>query len=71
MVWLQNVAYTTCTNVDHPHFYLGAKRSKVVPGKIMVTGPVNLVVFDVHTPLYLPFGIFPTKNGRRSGIVMP
>lgn len=63
--------YTTCTNTEHPHFYLGANKSKVVPGKVMVTGPVNLVVADINTPLYLPFGIFPTKAGRRSGIVMP
>lgn len=63
--------YTTCTNKEHPHFYLGAKKSKVIPDKVMVTGPVNLVVADVSTPLYLPFGIFPTKTGRRSGIVMP
>jgi lipopolysaccharide assembly outer membrane protein LptD (OstA) len=63
--------YTTCNNKEHPHFYLGAKKSKVIPGKVMVTGPVNLVVADVPTPLYLPFGIFPTKTGRRSGIIMP
>ena len=63
--------YTTCTNPEHPHFYLGANKSKVIPGKVMVTGPVNLVVADINTPLYLPFGIFPTKAGRRSGIVMP
>ena len=23
--------YTTCTNKEHPHFYLGAKKSKVIP----------------------------------------
>lgn len=63
--------YTTCTDKDHPHFYLGANKSKVIPDKVMVTGPVNLVVEDIPTPLYLPFGIFPTKAGRRSGIVMP
>ena len=63
--------YTTCTDKDHPHFYLGAKKSKVVPDKLMVTGGVNLVVQDIPTILYLPFGIFPTKAGRRSGIIMP
>jgi lipopolysaccharide assembly outer membrane protein LptD (OstA) len=63
--------YTTCTDKDHPHFYLGAKKSKVVPDKVMVTGGVNLVVQDIPTILYLPFGIFPTKAGRRSGIIMP
>lgn len=63
--------YTTCTNVEHPHFYLGTKKSKVIPDKVMVTGPVNLKVAEINTPLVLPFGIFPTKAGRRSGFIMP
>ncbi len=62
--------YTTC-DLDHPHFYFRAKKVKIVPGKVLVTGPANLWVADMPTPLYLPFGIFPVKQGRRSGIVMP
>ncbi|MCB9226306.1 MAG: hypothetical protein H6578_03940 [Chitinophagales bacterium] len=63
--------FTTCTNIDHPHFYFQARKSKVIPDKVMVTGPVDLVVEGINTPLALPFGIFPTKKGRRSGILMP
>lgn len=63
--------FTTCTDINHPHFYFQARRSKVVPDKVMVTGPVDLVVAGINTPLALPFGIFPTKKGRRSGIIMP
>lgn len=62
--------YTTC-NLDHPHFYFKAKKIKLVPGKVMVTGPANLWIADVPTPLYIPFGIFPIKQGRRSGIIIP
>jgi hypothetical protein len=62
--------YTTC-NLDHPHFFFRAKKIKLVPNKIMVTGPANLWIADIPTPLYIPFGIFPVKQGRRSGIVMP
>ena len=62
--------YTTC-NLDHPHFYFKAKKIKLVPNKIMVTGPANLWIADVPTPLYIPFGIFPIKQGRRSGIIVP
>lgn len=62
--------YTTC-DLDHPHFYFKAKRVKIVPNKVMVTGPANLWVGDVPTPLYLPFGIFPVKQGKRSGLVLP
>lgn len=62
--------YTTC-DLDEPHFYFKAKKVKIVPNKVMVTGPANLWVGGVPTPLYLPFGIFPVKQGQRSGIVLP
>jgi hypothetical protein len=63
-------AYTTC-DLDHPHFYFKAKKVKIVPDKVMVTGPANLWISDVPTPLYLPFGIFPVKQGKRSGLIIP
>ncbi|MCW5906257.1 MAG: LPS-assembly protein LptD [Chitinophagales bacterium] len=62
--------YTTC-DLDHPHFYFKARKVKIVPSKVMVAGPVNLWVADVPTPLALPFAMFPVKQGRRSGLVMP
>ncbi|MBC8047412.1 MAG: LPS-assembly protein LptD, partial [Fimbriimonadaceae bacterium] len=62
--------YTTC-ELDHPHFYIGAEKARVVPEKIAVTGPANLVIADVPTPLFLPFGIFPIKRGQTSGILIP
>lgn len=66
----QSSKYTTC-DLDHPHFYFKAKKVKVVPNKVLVTGPANLWVGDVPTPLVLPFGLFPVKQGRRSGLVVP
>ncbi len=62
--------YTTC-NLDHPHFYIGSSKIKVNPGKSIVSGPANLVVADVPTPLFLPFGIFPLNAKRKSGIIFP
>lgn len=65
-----NAFYTTC-NHEHPHFRIQAKKVKVVPKKVIVTGPANLYVGNVPTPLYLPFGIFPISPGRQSGIILP
>ncbi len=62
--------YTTC-DLEHPHFYFKAKKVKVVPNKVMVTGPANLWVADVPTPLYLPFGLFPVKKTQHSGLILP
>ncbi|MDB5281839.1 MAG: hypothetical protein JWO06_914 [Bacteroidota bacterium] len=66
----QGAEYTTC-DLEHPHFYFKAKKVKIVPDKVMVTGPLNLWIGDVPTPIYLPFAIIPVKQGKRSGIVIP
>ncbi len=63
--------YTTCSHETHPHYEFRYNKSKVVPGKKIVTGPAYLVIEDVPTPLWIPFGIFPNQKGQRSGIVIP
>jgi hypothetical protein len=67
---VKEAKYTTC-EADHPHFYIGANKIKVIPEKKAVTGPAMLWIEDVPTPLVLPFGIFPLKRGQTSGIVIP
>ncbi len=63
--------YTTC-NLAHPHFYIQAKKMKVIPGEKVVTGPFNLVIGDVPTPLGFLFGFFPMPNKiRGSGLLIP
>ncbi len=63
--------YTTC-NLEHPHFYIQAKKMKVIPGEKVVTGPFNLVIGEVPTPLGFLFGFFPMPNkSRGSGILIP
>ncbi len=62
--------YTTC-DLDHPHFKIKANKIKVVPDKVIVTGPANLVIADIPTPLFIPFAIFPLQKGRSSGVMLP
>ena len=61
--------YTTCNNKTHPHFYLQSRNLKIVPDKKIIFGPSNLVIEGIPTPLYLPFGMFPTKKGQSSGLI--
>lgn len=63
-------AFTTCSLKD-PHFEIRFNKAKVIPDDKIVTGPVWLVIEDVPTPLALPFGFFPNKKGRKSGILIP
>ncbi|MCX6294781.1 MAG: putative LPS assembly protein LptD, partial [Bacteroidetes bacterium] len=62
--------YTTC-DLEHPHFYIGAKKIKVIPNDKIITGPAVLYIADIPTPLAIPFGFFPNKKGRASGILLP
>jgi hypothetical protein len=62
--------YTTC-NLEHPHFGIRATKIKVIPGRVIASGPANLEIMDIPTPLFLPFGMFPIKEGQRSGFILP
>jgi hypothetical protein len=63
--------YTTC-NLEHPHFFINASKMKVIPRKNVVTGPFNLVIGDIPTPLGFLFGYFPTPGkSRASGLIIP
>lgn len=69
--YVRNGKYTTCDLPDHPHFYINASKIKVIPDNKIITGPANLVIEDVHTPLAVPFGLFPNSTTRKSGIIFP
>ncbi len=69
-LYIRNALYTTC-NLEHPHFHISANKIKVVKDKQIVTGPFNLVINDIPTPLGFAFGMFPYSRTRKSGIVVP
>lgn len=66
---LYNV-YTTCA-LDTPHFGIVAKKIKVVPERVIASGPANIYIEGVPTPLFLPFGLFPISQRQRSGFILP
>lgn len=70
MYYVAHGKYTTC-DLEHPHYYIGASKIKVIPNDKIITGPAELFVADIPTPLLLPFGYFPNKKGRASGILLP
>ncbi|MEY4111038.1 MAG: hypothetical protein RLZZ46_1393, partial [Bacteroidota bacterium] len=70
VIYMKHGTYTTC-NLKHPHYYFSLSKLKVIPDDKIITGPANLVVSDVPTPLAFPFGFFPNRKGRASGILVP
>lgn len=68
--YILNGKYTTCS-LDTPHFHIGARKLEVIKDDKIVTGPAFLYIENIPTPLFLPFGFFPHKNTRSSGILIP
>lgn len=68
--YMGNASFTTCSH-RHPHFRVRTKKSKVIVGKQIVTGPAYIEFADIPTPLVLPFGFFPAQDRRASGFIFP
>lgn len=64
-------SYTTCQNTSHPHFRIRSKKLKVIENKQIVSGPFQLEIMDIPTPVGFPFGILPVPKTRTSGIIVP
>ena len=68
--FIRNGKYTTC-DLDTPHFAITSNKLKVINNNKIVTGPAYLTIESIPTPLLIPFGFFPNKKGRSSGIIFP
>jgi lipopolysaccharide assembly outer membrane protein LptD (OstA) len=61
--------FTTCDIIDEPHFAFRASQMKVINEKVAVSGPAHPEFEGVPIPIYIPFGFFPLKQGRKSGLL--
>ncbi|NAW52047.1 LPS-assembly protein LptD [Elizabethkingia argentiflava] len=55
-------------------YYMLAPRIKMIKGKHnsrVITGPVQMYIENVPTPLVLPFAIFPFSEKRSAGLLIP
>ncbi len=70
LLYGQSAIFTTC-DAEHPHYGIRSTKQKIITEKIAIVGPSNLEILDVPTPLWLPFGFFPLKKGRSTGLLFP
>ncbi len=70
VIYNKNAIFSTC-ELDHPHFGIKSSKQKIVQDKVAVVGPCNLVIGDIPTPIWFPFGFFPLKTGQRTGLIFP
>jgi hypothetical protein len=71
-LFVRDGSYTTCDCPPGvtPSYSLRSDEMKV-EGDWVYTGPIQLFLFNVPTPLWLPFGFLPSVSGRRSGPLPP
>ena len=63
--------FTTSENLDDPEYYILMNRAKIVPNKKIVTGMSQMYIYDVPTPIAIPFAYFPMSKKQTSGVIFP
>ncbi|MCR9173955.1 MAG: putative LPS assembly protein LptD, partial [bacterium] len=62
--------FTSC-NLEEPHYHFQLSRAVLVPNKRIVSGPMNLWLLGVPTPIGLPFSIIPQMEDKTNGLMFP
>ena len=62
--------YTTCAQIDTPHFCFYGRNIKIVPNDKIISRPVVLNIGEAPVA-WLPYFIFPIERKRRSGFLTP
>ncbi|KAA3623164.1 MAG: LPS-assembly protein LptD [Bacteroidetes bacterium] len=70
IIYSEDAIFTTC-EADEPHFGVHSKKQKIIANKMVVSGPLNLELMGIPTPLWLPFGFFPVTEPRGTGLLFP
>ncbi len=69
-IHIDTALYTTC-DLDHPHYYFKLRKAIIIPDDKIISGPINLYVADIPTPLGLPFAFLPNQKKGSNGIILP
>jgi hypothetical protein len=70
IVYSKDAIFTTCDHPE-PHFGVRSRKQKVVPNELAIVGPSHIEIMGIPTPLWLPFGFFPLKSGKQTGLLFP
>ena len=69
--FIKEAKVTTSRNIEDPEYYIRIRSGKFIPDNKIIAGPSNLYIYDVPTPIFLPFGYFPLAKDRNSGFIFP
>ena len=69
--FIQKGKFTTAEDLEDPEYYILMNKAKIVPNKKVVTGLSQMYIYDVPTPIVMPFAFFPMSKKQTSGIIFP
>ncbi len=70
VLFIKNGIYTTSSDREDPEYYFLSPKMKVIPNDKVIAQSVFLYIEGVPV-FWIPFGIFPNRSGRSSGIIVP
>ena len=62
--------FTTC-DLKEPHYHFQLSKAVMIPDKRIVSGPMNLWIKGIPTPIGLPFAIIPQVEEKTQGLMLP
>ncbi|MBX7046794.1 MAG: LPS-assembly protein LptD [Ignavibacteria bacterium] len=68
--FIKNGLYTTSTDRADPEYYFLSPKMKVIKNDRVIAQSVFMYIEGVPV-FWIPFGVFPNKTGRSSGIIPP
>lgn len=69
VIYVGSGSFTTCSLPD-PHYAFRASQMKLIQGDKVVAKPVLLYFGEVPVAA-IPYGVFPSRRGRHSGLIIP
>ena len=68
-IFVKGGTFSTCSLPD-PHYYFKSSKMKMIPKDRVIAKPIVLYLRGIPL-IALPYGVFPNKKGRHSGILVP
>ena len=69
--FLSKMRITTAEDEEDPEYYFMIDKAKLVPNKKIVASSAQMFVYDVPTPIVVPFAFFPLNKKQTSGVIFP
>lgn len=67
--YVEGGVFTTC-DLDTPHYHFSSGKMKMIQDDRVIARPIVLYIHGIPI-MALPYGFFPNRKGRHSGILVP